>query len=767
MNKRNHMDKENSWTEKDRFQIIIKNTKEWAGPEAGTECTDDGKIAASERADGWKVKQAQESFPETPERFRQMIKQAVAMELAKREANETDHAGRQREELDKTDHTGYIRVDSQKKRNVTKTEQVHKICGKKKEMYKMLLPMVAAFVLGGAALAAGGTWLYRQMLEMGFSREEAEVLLVTELQQQATEINKAVFPEGAVKEKDWEEPILNIKEAYFDGSSLHFLAEASQEARCYELSLRDHASVNGLDGITALWEMEEGMYLGEITLWEKAYAGEILETDRVEVVMTAMAYPDYEGKIFYAWKDTEVYEEIFGTGAFENEQLGTCYALSWEDATTGYTPYEITVEVPLSVEAKKIIEQYSSQAAEKAFVTAAIAGDEAQEDTLQEMSEPIEETSGQTVAETDTLQETSDTVEAQAISGQNIAGTGTQQETSDTVKVQETSEQVVVETDALEETQEIAGQDEPESGTPQDKMIAGSIYGLWSAAENAQISDTHITCELPGKERNLSIDAEITRMNEECYTGILQVEAVDTAKLEDLYTVGDSQVWQEQITEGPYQWRNGQYGENRISVSSALEIAHYQNDELSSAELTDGLARAEEGMEAEFCKEVLAQLGRESIVTVNEELSTEQYKFLIAQTMLEGLPIAWFSQWNSKSSMTLENGYIASWNMPAEFTVGEKESAKLADMEVILEKTAGYVAAGDISIVEGDMPVDEISLEYYVDVTKEGFVFRPIWNFKVSAGWDGIEGSLSAENYIYLDAVTGALIRDRYGYQNW
>ena len=70
-------------------------------------------------------------------------------------------------------------------------------------------------------------------------------------------------------------------------------------------------------------------------------------------------------------------------------------------------------------------------------------------------------------------------------------------------------------------------------------------------------------------------------------------------------------------------------------------------------------------------------------------------------------------------------------------------------------------------MVEGDQPVDEISLEYYVDLTKQGLIFRPIWNFKVPAIWDGMEGSEAAKNYFYIDALTGALIRDCYGYKIW
>ena len=671
-------DHRNRQEKTDGIQKQMKNTEEW-------------QTVSPERADEWQVAQARESFPETPERFRQMVRQAVAMEI--------------------------------EKSGDAKAEQVHKMRRKKKGVYKVLFPLAATLVLGGAVLAAGGTWLYRQMTEQGFTPEEAEMLLVTEPQQQATELTVTELPEGTLKEKNWEEPILTITEAYFDGSSLHFLAQASEEAKNYTLALKDHAYVNQLDGMTALWEVDEdGLYLGEIILREEGAGAQIMTSDTAEVVMRVMAYPKYDGRIFYAWKDVEVYEEIFGTGAFKNEQLGTCYALSYEDAMTGYTPYKITMEVPLSEEARAVIEKYQSQ---------------------------VKDTEGSGF---DMSTEADD---SGAIAQWNIENTAD------------------------------SGQDPDAADTLQEgvQRIKASEQNF---LENAVITDTHVTCTLSGQEMDLVIDADITGLISEVYTGTLQASAMDLTKLMELYTAGDAQNWEaEDISDeyaaersgeefleeseaaGMQQYESWHYGDSRIYVSSDWGTVHYQNDDLASAELTEGLSRAEEGMEKEFCGNLLKGLGQESIVTENEFFSGEEVKYFRAQRLLEGLPVAWFSQWESMTSVVLENGYLALLTMPGGLEVLEKEQAELADMETILEKAAGYVAAGAISMVEGDQPVDEISLEYYVDLTKQGLIFRPIWNFKVPAIWDGMEGSEAAKNYFYIDALTGALIRDCYGYKIW
>ena len=59
----------------------------------------------------------------------------------------------------------------------------------------------------------------------------------------------------------------------------------------------------------------------------------------------------------------------------------------------------------------------------------------------------------------------------------------------------------------------------------------------------------------------------------------------------------------------------------------------------------------------------------------------------------------------------------------------------------------------------------EISLEYYVDLTKQGLVFRPIWNFQYSSVIGEGEEAHASDMFFYMDGITGALIRDTFGYR--
>lgn len=613
------------------------------------------------------VERARARYPHTPEHFRTMVEQAVAVQMEeekrqksveRRQKNIEQRRENVERRQEKEQQEYGVRVEPQeskannRKGNI-RTGNIRTVASKnrKKSWHKMLLPLAASLVLGGAALAAGGYFLYQRMMEKGYTQKEAELLLVTEPEQQVTELTGIVYPDGPTKEKEWKKPLLTIREAYFDGNTLYFLAEGSEESANYELYLRDHGSVSGQDGITSLEKLEaDRLYLGEITLMDSDAAEKIIEDDSAEVVMTAIAYPKYDGNILYTWKDAEAYDEIFGIGAFEYKEYGLCYVLPQEDVTIGYTPHQITMQVPLTEEAKAVIEQYRTEA----------------QGTL-------------------------------SVSGGN-------------------------------------GQEESTSEEGMHGAVNTSEYENNKAAQAASISveESHITATLPGTERNLYIDAEVVQGAAEVYTGILEMEKVDPEALMDLYQ-----------SESKDQW---------IRRGDADSSAIYQK-------------KCEPGKEAEFCELVLEHLGiPASAAGYDDSLNTETYQTILAKPLLEGLTVAWKSQCVSICNLVLEDGILTSITAPQKMKVTEKNTADLADMQMILEKLAEYVAAGEITMIEGDQPVYEIQLEYYVDLTRNGIVFRPIWNFKAKALWDGTEKSISAENYFYIDAITGALIRDCYGY---
>ncbi len=51
------------------------------------------------------------------------------------------------------------------------------------------------------------------------------------------------------------------------------------------------------------------------------------EDSQVEVSMTIQAYLDYNGRIYYTWKDDEAFRKIFKTGSFTDSEGMLAYAL--------------------------------------------------------------------------------------------------------------------------------------------------------------------------------------------------------------------------------------------------------------------------------------------------------------------------------------------------------------------------------------------------------------------------------------------------------
>ena len=70
--------------------------------------------------------------------------------------------------------------------------------------------------------------------------------------------------------------------------------------------------MNGKDALASLNKIEgEDFYYGHITLYDDALIEKILNEDsEVELSMTIQAYPVYDGKIYYTWKDAEAYERF-------------------------------------------------------------------------------------------------------------------------------------------------------------------------------------------------------------------------------------------------------------------------------------------------------------------------------------------------------------------------------------------------------------------------------------------------------------------------
>lgn len=609
----------------------------------------------TERLPKRQVSEMQESCPDTPQQFRDMVQKAVMLQL--------EDCGQGTESP--------MRYG-------------------KKRRYRAWLLAAAVLAAGTMAVAAGNGWLKEQLLGRGFTEEEAEALVVTEPEQQVSELTDAVYPSGAPIQKEWSEPLLTVEEAYFDGNSLYFIAKPSGEAGSYDLYLRDHASVNGQDGITSLSKLEdEDRYFGQIEIRKKENAAEIIDVDSVKVDMTVVAYPRYEGKILYTWKDADVYEQVFGTGAFESEYGWPCYVGPFKDMIAGYMPHELTMEIPLTEEGKQVIEQY--------------LGDE---DLY--AGNPLVDPEGQ---------------------GKNAD----EENPAETPEVQETAESRM----------------EPAA-----------------AAEPAEIEGNHVTWEIPGEGGSLKIDAEIINEAEHVYTGTLHAGVYPDEILKSLYEEGDPEQW-EVIDSGNEDGtsKQFQYQDRHIFAGGDLEMTRYENNE-AGLEVQGTETTIDEEENRKLCMQVLEKLGLNGRMEEDEMFSGETAKYYKAQIMLEGLPLAWSSQWNTTSSMRIENGELASAFAPAKLTVAEKEEVTLPGIEKALERVGQYVRSGELDFTGWAVqPVTEIALEYYVDLTKQGLVFRPIWNFKLTFLTDAEDGaSWKIDGHIYIDALTGALVRDTFGW---
>ena len=255
------------------------------------------------------------------------------------------------------------RMSSTKKLIVKSDKGRSKNSGNKKKIIRILLPVAAILGVSTGVLATKLGWLHKELEQQGVTEQEAVQMVVTEPDSTAENVEDVTSYHITPKEKDWNQSMLSVTEAYFDGSGLSFLGEPSREAKNYTISCRDHATVNGEDALAALNKIDgEDLYYGHITLYDDALTEKILKEDsQVELSMTIQAYPDYNGKIYYTWKDDEAYRKIFKTGSFTDSEGMLAYALPAEDAYRGYTPQTLTVTLPLNDEVRDIIEKYRKE----------------------------------------------------------------------------------------------------------------------------------------------------------------------------------------------------------------------------------------------------------------------------------------------------------------------------------------------------------------------------------------------------------------------
>ena len=281
------------------------------------------------------------------------------------------------------------RMSSTKNLIVKSDKGRSKNSGNKKKIIRILLPVAAVLGVSTGVLATKLGWLHKELEQQGVTEQEAVQMVVTEPDSTAENVEDVTSYHITPKERDWNQSMLSVTEAYFDGSGLSFLGEPSREAKNYTISCRDHATVNGEDALAALNKIDgEDLYYGHITLYDDALTEKILKEDsQVELSMTIQAYPDYNGKIYYTWKDDEAYRKIFKTGSFTDSEGMLAYALPAEDAYRGYTPQTLTVTLPLNDEVRDIIEKYRKEGKMQAEDTGVEPISDSTEESTQETTD--------------------------------------------------------------------------------------------------------------------------------------------------------------------------------------------------------------------------------------------------------------------------------------------------------------------------------------------------------------------------------------------
>ena len=281
------------------------------------------------------------------------------------------------------------RMSSTKNLIVKSDKGRSKNSGNKKKIIRILLPVAAVLGVSTGVLATKLGWLHKELEQQGVTEQEAVQMVVTEPDSTAENVEDVTSYHITPKERDWNQSMLSVTEAYFDGSGFSFLGEPSGAVENYTLSCRDHATVNGEDALATLNKIDgEDLYYGHITLYDDALTEKILNEDsQVEVSMTIQAYPDYNGRIYYTWKDDEAFRKIFKTGSFTDSEGMLAYALPAEDAYRGYTPQTLTVTLPLNDEVRDIIEKYRKEGKMQAEDTGVEPISDSTEESTQETTD--------------------------------------------------------------------------------------------------------------------------------------------------------------------------------------------------------------------------------------------------------------------------------------------------------------------------------------------------------------------------------------------
>ena len=115
------------------------------------------------------------------------------------------------------------RMSSTKNLIVKSDKGRSKNSGNKKKIIRILLPVAAVLGVSTGVLATKLGWLYKELEQQGVTEQEAVQMVVTEPDSTAENVEDVTSYHITPKERDWNQSMLSVTEAYFDGSGFSFL----------------------------------------------------------------------------------------------------------------------------------------------------------------------------------------------------------------------------------------------------------------------------------------------------------------------------------------------------------------------------------------------------------------------------------------------------------------------------------------------------------------------------------------------------------------
>ena len=268
----------------------------------------------------------------------------------------------------------------------------------------------------------------------------------------------------------------------------------------------------------------------------------------------------------------------------------------------------------------------------------------------------------------------------------------------------------------------------------------------------------HITDVYKGIENDLEIDADVEDVIYPVFTGTLSYKDISLEKGKKIY--GDEDGWHSSDfikEEGVIQYKEENIflmvdkTNHSISFDNANTLSEIPKEEkLSSNSAFNMALKAISllGLNAEIMGEFTMDTDPEGV-----------YSYSL-RGMIDEIPIAMMTSEASQGSIEITGNKYSYAHFRYNYIVDDRKEVTLLEFSKILEKVKMYVNAGYIEMPESGQPVCAISLEYFVENTKNGIIFYPIWNFQVPSIY-GIPMLLGkdTDDYFYIDARDGMLVK--------